>query len=520
MLVFDCCNSGTVSRGSNDSKKKPKFIERFVKGDEKDMTERGFAGKRLSNNSGGAARSIVPAEAKFTDALHFPKTLSYVQLGACRSHQTAAEISLPTADGEKRVHGIFTYSLVKQLHDVETGWTYKDLNNEVRAAVREVRPSQTPVMMGNLANRSLFGGGIVPDEPFYTLARDEKGGFQLLAGLVNGVHQGSVFHVMPPSATEDDPSVRLGRIRTTKVSANRSEIEWIQKKPSVDKMKRGRFRAFESERGTDAPKLRVAIREPQTFKKELIEELGGLIREQYDMRLVADLEDAHLIVRRTKRDKIVRLEASHSDGTPLPVSVRTDGNIPFFVKKLAALAARHRVLSIRKETSRSLCIDADVIRLDKRKKPIGPPELDDMTGIPTLPVGQKFACQIKNCSDVPVFTSLLVISPDGQIAVVWKTSEDEPIPPGRVRESPPFTTYISKNAENFYRVAPEVFRFVVTTEPHDLSNFEQKAVTEMRPTRGAERGFTSEPEGTLSGKERLVDSWMTVTLEIQTTKES
>ena len=285
-------------------------------------------------------------------------------------------------------------------------------------------------------------------------------------------------------------------------------------------MKRGRFRAFESERGTDAPKLRVAIREPQTFKKELIEELGGLIREQYDMRLVADLEDAHLIVRRTKRDKIVRLEASHSDGTPLPVSVRTDGNIPFFVKKLAALAARHRVLSIRKETSRSLCIDADVIRLDKRKKPIGPPELDDMTGIPTLPVGQKFACQIKNCSDVPVFTSLLVISPDGQIAVVWKTSEDEPIPPGRVRESPPFTTYISKNAENFYRVAPEVFRFVVTTEPHDLSNFEQKAVTEMRPTRGAERGFTSEPEGTLSGKERLVDSWMTVTLEIQTTKES
>ena len=276
--------------------------------------------------------------------------------------------------------------------------------------------------------------------------------------------------------------------------------------------KQHRYRVFEVARGSGDTRLRVAVVPSSGLTKELNQDLANRIKKSYDL-VLAPLNRAQLWIRAIDEDGTTIVQAMEPDGKILPVQTSLDRGLSLFMKKVGALGAKNRILAIRKETSKSLCVNASIEKLDAERKPIGPPKREEDSGIPILPVGQKFTCRLENCSDVPVYATLLVISPDGAVAVAWKTDEGEAIPPGREVQTPVFHTEIPKGAEAFYETGTDVFRFCVTAEPHDFSTFEQKPVTKMRTTRGSSQAAH---EGALSGKEPLEDSWLTVSMEIRT----
>lgn len=523
VLIFDSCNSGTLTRAADSG-------NRFVPGQE--PAKRGFSGKAKSRQSetttqksihevgpGGGADDadeplLVAAEPRKSGGMHFPKTLHYVSLGACRSDQEAAEIALPGRDGTRVVRGIFTHSFVQQLYDMKAGWTYLDLMDEVRAKVRGYRLAQTPVILGNQTGQSVFAGGAVATRPFFTLVGMD-GSFELQAGLVHGVQAGSVFHVQPSGASDDLDATRLGAIRVVQAGAAASEIEWIDASDEVDRTTRQRYRVFEASRGMGDTRLRVAFAPPETdldidpeVRTELLEGIG----DSFGLA-VSTPDNADLLIHEVLDGDTAILEIREPDGTRLPIRMIADGSSDLFLQKLNGLAMRHRVLSTRKETSQSICIDASIEKLaDDYVTPLGPVDRDEETGAPIIARDQAFACRIRNCSSFPVYTSLLVISPDGEIMVAWKTSDDEPIQPDEERQSPAYMSSVPDGAESFYKNGNNVFRFVVTPRPHDLSALKQAPVTNMRRT----RGIAKVPEGPLGGEDPIDDSWLTVTMEVQT----
>jgi hypothetical protein len=115
---------------------------------------------------------------------------------------------------------------------------------------------------------------------------------------------------------------------------------------------------------------------------------------------------------------------------------------------------------------------------------------------------------------MPVHVSLVVVSPDGQIAVPWCTAEDEPVPPGEEMPTPRLRLEVPDGADAFYRIAGERFRFVVTSQRHDLRNMQQPPVTRLDSSRGLR--LHSVDEGVYSGTKTISRAdWLTVTLEFR-----
>jgi len=511
VLIFDCCNSGTVHRATSN------VVERFVPPQDRG---RGLAGKREDREKSAPA-ALALRGATRRESLEFPANLRYVTLGACRSHQTAAEIEVP-ADGG-RTHGVFTYCLVQQLYDMQPGWSYADLMDRVRAEVRQLRPSQSPVIQGALASEALFADGAVATEPYFVLV-EHGDRLELRAGSIHGVRTGDLFYVGPENAARDDPEARAGTVRVERAGTVVSRASWVERQAPAAKDERRRYRVFEAARAPGVRRVRVAIHDTPAIAGPVRERIEREIRDARDLALAEGPGEADYVIRELPPPvdrgaepaaRALRLEVATPTGAALPIRTRTAADVTLFVERLEALGRRHRILAIHNETSRTLCARASIVRLTDRNEVIGPVPRDPHTGIPTLELGERFACEIENCSDLPVYATLLVISPDGMIQDVWSTAEDEPILPRQIKRTIPLVAFIPPGADAFYENADEVFRIFVSREPHDLSHFRQRAVPEITLS----RSFELEPDGVHTGQETIDDSWLTVTMQVRTRPE-
>lgn len=481
ILIFDCCNSGTVTRSAGS------LGVRYVPPPD----------------------SSTPTRSSRESMVLSPE-LSYVSLSACKSDQQAAEISLPGDGGQFEIRGIFSYFLVRQLYDMRPGWSYREFMNEVRAHVQTQRAAQTPILLGDAADGALFNGGAVATEPYFTLRRT-KDGDRLDAGLVNSVVSGSVFHVQPSNAPSDTGSSRIGRIRVIAASSSSAEVEWLGSAPPLPDSGLAQYRAFEAERGPGETRLAVAVDAASDVDAEFVGALERDIASRYDLRLAAG-DEPLLTVRVRRNGDTIALTTTEADGNALPIE-GGDEDVGLFVSKIAAMGARHRLLLLRNDASSALCVQGSLDRVSRdRESIVETVSNDDQTEPMVFREGEHFRCRLKNCSQVPIYISMLIISPDGEIAVKPLTSSDEPLPPGRTIPTDVFYTQVPRGAEAFYELHPEVLRFIITRDPHDVTDYEQAPVTAMV----VRRSFVIEPAGILSGKETYADSWRSLTFEFKT----
>lgn len=172
-LIFDSCNSGTVSRGDEN------------------LTAR-------------LAREDKRPQPDYKRRFHLTsqdRKENYVTLSASISYQRAYERDnrLP---GEPP-NGTFTYYLVQALRRANRTTSYRDLIQEVSIGVKSEIPSgQDPQAEGNI-DSYIFLGAAIRSDPYIAIAsiNHEKNEVVFEAGQVHGVKPGSIIAIYSNRAT-------------------------------------------------------------------------------------------------------------------------------------------------------------------------------------------------------------------------------------------------------------------------------------------------------------------------------
>ncbi|HEX9793292.1 MAG TPA: caspase family protein [Planctomycetota bacterium] len=482
-LIFDCCNSGTNVRGE-------------VAGIRGVPGERGLGGTR----KGGKARP-VNAAAKRPDEddkgstegmARLAEGLDYVALSACRADQTAAEIALPNDQGVAVVQGLFTNALVAELAQAGAATSYDDLMAGVRQRVTSRRAAQSPVLEGSRQRYSLIAGGFAAEKPFFRV-EDADGQPMIDGGRVHGLAPGVILDLCAETARRANPADYLGRLRVVEAGATRSRAEWLVRPPTNSGL--ARLRAFETGRedrlvvfvageGAATEALRAAIDEHAQLSN------GAADAAAYHLQL--DPADGPYWRLRTP------------DGFALPLTVAPGADIALFLERLARLGIAQSLAAVTRENGSRLRFSVEWQRslASAPFEPVGPPRRA-AAGEIGLDSDELLLGTLRNLSSEPVYVSLLLIAPDGEINVVWETPDDEPIRPNEERRTRPIRFAVPAGAEAFYARGRQLCRFVIATEPFDLHDFEQPPVTELERTRGG--GMEPPPPG----RNALSGDWAT-----------
>jgi len=491
VLLFDCCNSGTNARGSP-----PGAGVRRVPG------ERGIAGTRASAPPPATGSGFVPLAAN----------LDYVSLSACRADQNAAEMELGEGE-EGEVHGLFTWCLVRELRGAQPGLTWLGLGDRVRADVRALHPAQTPVLEGNHLLEPVLPAHNPRSRASFQLVAGAAG-LRLRGGALDGLRRGTVLSVLPETALEDQEDGRLGRIELLRVGVESSQARWLLDPPSRAEggSARNRFRAFELERPPADTRLRVSLAAPSGDDLS-----AGLLREKLAHARTLQLSEpsrAAFHIAPTSDGGSWGVTGASGVVLPLESPRNSAAALDSLVAALEALGEVRVMAAVSNEESPLLAIRTGLLRFadEDGRESLGPPERDP-AGVAFLRTGDLVAAWIRNESPEPLFATLLDLSPDGQIQVLYSTAEDEPLRPGEERRSPLLRMAIPEGNEAFFRTGPETFRWVVTLRPQPgIRRLERDPI---RPGRTS-RGIGGVREGILAGTKPIpLDSWATSTLEVE-----
>ena len=205
-LVFDCCHSGTLSRGA-------------------------MAGKVRSVPAFRTVAASVPANAAAATA-HVPtRSLrignpQHVMLSACQDDEEAHES--PPGDQGTPPHGALTWCLVRALTDCAAGSTWRDLYEQLAPDVRTLYSDQHPQLQGR-GDLELFGrceaaplGSVVVTALHGDGSGDRSGNTDevtLDAGAVHGITVGSRWQLHAPRARQDDAGIALATVQVRRLGA-------------------------------------------------------------------------------------------------------------------------------------------------------------------------------------------------------------------------------------------------------------------------------------------------------------
>lgn len=195
IAIFDCCNSGTITRNATMTVRQApaapyptRFQEYF-----------------------GHENYKIDKQSDATEFLSPPRG-RYIQLSACKEQETAKETQI---DGQPR--GIFTYNLVQVLEQNGGNISYAELQQILQMRVGNQVRDQFPQLITTEPNdkSQRFLGGTIPAAAPNYLIQYSKGKWLLNAGLVQGIPaQGGKVEL------EDGSKVKL-----TKVLPNQSEVD-------------------------------------------------------------------------------------------------------------------------------------------------------------------------------------------------------------------------------------------------------------------------------------------------------
>lgn len=214
-IIFDCCHSGTMTRGVEVVRELPPG--QLVPEEELDKAR-----------ARAAQRGKTRGEAEEKAAAYVPREPSdyLVAVYACRENETTPESPQPVESAKAEYHGLLTYSLVDILTKSAASkapLTYRELVQrlQVRYAARP-QGSPTPLVEGKGQGQVVLGTE-QPIRPRLLLSRDEDR-YKVNAGDLYGLTTGSVLAVCSPAGTDVEPKL-LGHVRVGAVQPFEATVE-------------------------------------------------------------------------------------------------------------------------------------------------------------------------------------------------------------------------------------------------------------------------------------------------------
>ena len=203
-VIFDCCHSGTMTRGTELVRELPPGM--LVPREEVDQ-----ARERTARRQGktGARPSV-----KLAPFVPPQPTDNLVAVYACRPHEQTPESPQPPGAPDAKYYGLLTYTLVDILTKSATSkapLTYRELVQrlQVRYAGRP-QGSPTPLVEGEGQERIVLGTE-QPMRSAWLLTRD-KDGYKVNAGDLHGLTPGSILAMESPAGIDAEPKL-LGHVR-------------------------------------------------------------------------------------------------------------------------------------------------------------------------------------------------------------------------------------------------------------------------------------------------------------------
>jgi uncharacterized caspase-like protein len=449
-IIFDCCHSGTMTRGTEVVRELPPG--HLVPQTELDKA-RARAAQRGRTRGGPAEKppAYVPREP--SDYL--------VAIYACRETETTPESPQPLESPRAEYHGLLTYSLVDILTKSAASkapLTYRELGQrlQVRYAARP-QGSPTPLVEGKAQGLVVLGTE-QPARPRLLLSR-HQGTYKVNAGDLYGLTIGSVLAVYSPAGTDVEPKL-LGHVRVGAIQAFEATVEpcAYEKSPvASDLPPLSTCQPVAIDYGLR--RFKVALQVPPgqaTARQQLmkaLEPLGGT--KDRLMEIVDDPRQAEWLIC-LDQGKVQLVEASDNrapfvlpgpDSPGLNAALRRSLERIYRARNLIGLSSRFE--DQRTRGTASVDVEVEVLRHKGEKAPgeVWPRPSGGWVFRP----GDFISFRVTNKSEsLSVDVTLLVVGSDfqiqpfypreGEVAKSIKPGEsiDTPPPPGQISNEPPF----------------------------------------------------------------------------------
>lgn len=416
-LIFDCCHSGTISRGP----KVRRIPNDFWKGERPQLAIRA----RGQERSGGM---VAPG-----------RTTRLVMMSAARSDQPAFE----TVQGDAM--GSFTYGMVKALTSPEVGpkTTARELFERACQHVKEQNKLQVPMIEGQL-DMEFLGGDVRPSEPYLPLLI-RQGSLYAPAGSFQGLTEGSEVEIHKAGTSSPTPETKIASATVGTPSTFESPLTLA----SEDNGKMGELRQsaglriFETRRAAPDNGMKVAVAE----SLQTVTAWTGVEGSIKSLPIVTSLDYVASDGRAMPQgDYTVLIEPSASagkvrmmrkDGTPLPMP-EVDLASPESARTLQAALnqeARWQFLYAMRNTAQNTGVKVSfrLIPVEVENDPDFPEAkrfVRDQTladaegGEVALKSGEFFRVEVKNTGSQDAYLNILSLNPTGGVDLVFPYDED------------------------------------------------------------------------------------------------
>ncbi len=235
-IIFDSCHSGTMTRNAPVEEE----FERRV-----DPTDLGIPNKliAMAENHSENTRGIEKSESFIDDKSNNDSKMGgYVAFYAAQTTETTPEMNLPKGDAERKLHGLFTYNIIKAMSS-RPGITYRQVAQKILQQYSIMnRHKPTPLFEGKLDYVALSDS----DQPGNTIRQWKvspkmNGSIKLKAGSLHQLNNGSILGIYK-YPTDDDKDV-LGYIEITNAKLTESTAKNIKynDKPALSKLPKSSY---------------------------------------------------------------------------------------------------------------------------------------------------------------------------------------------------------------------------------------------------------------------------------------
>jgi uncharacterized caspase-like protein len=428
-FILDSCHSGTLVRGAR---------VRGIPADERKPPDQ------------------LPSYAVVTRELGQPgdnPSLKYAFIAAATSRETAFEHF-----AESKEHGALTYFLIQQLRSSGPAVTYRDIMDNVAGNVTANYPAQHAQLEGAEIDQFVFGDGTSLARSFVTVSPADASHVLLGAGQVQGVSVDSTYDVYPPGSKKFEPPEKpVARVQVTNVSAFTADGKLVSgsKIPQFS-------RAIEREHRYGSQKLRIYFDGPD--KSPALQAVSAAVSVLPYIEVVSDPAICNIQIRETG-GRVLTLAADATTLSP-PVARDAPNLTDRLLEQVKGWAKWFSVLSISNPRS-DLAVEFS-IKGSTTRDPLA------RVGRPDAGVfeDERIEASIKNVSEKDIYVSMLDLSSDGSISVVYPSEGGSAVLKSGLTLNRTFTTTVPRGRS----IVTDILKVFASSKPIDLGPLSGAAV--------------------------------------------
>jgi len=467
-MTFDCCFSGTATRG------KPEHGR---------LRERGrgwntqLDGPRPSPSTRGGGQ---PDSGSGSGLFKPDGALGqgYIVFSATQSDQTAKE-----AEDEKgRAMGAFTLYLTQALSKAAPGTTYRDIFERIDLDLKSAVSEQDPQIEGDI-NKTLFADAALPVSNYVVVRAARGDSLTLPVGSLHGATKGSRFSIFKAGTSVADEKNKIAEAEISSVAFTISTArltEPFRGKLAADAFKAAR--AVETQHQFGDTKLKVLLHGEDAWAQSAraIEVLTteNVTDKNYDLK-ISKVGD-ELVIERKDGSRVAQMPDDAQAGSTLKAALLGEWRWQFLTQlrnedSAAGVKIEARIVPVEVETD-------DQRRVQKVVADIKTPF--ERGGRLRFPEDTYVMLELRNPSRAPVYVTVLDLAADGSINPIFPHPDAVGVQENKIPADNAWHRIAGPKERPFvFRLgAPygsEVFKVIATKEQSDFSALAyQKSITE------------------------------------------